>query len=137
MTACVYLIQNRDLYKIGRSENFQKRLKNLRPCNVIQVYETDRSRDLEIELHRKYKHCRLPGTEYFRLHDKEVDEVCVALGVMDKLPETVEPRPQPEWRKSLRKGLARVINEADFNADGISNIDQVRAELRQEYPEYF
>ena len=65
----VYLIQNGDLFKIGRTDNLQRRLKQLQPCTVIQTLETDRSRDLEYELHKKYKAKRLPQTEYFRLTD--------------------------------------------------------------------
>ena len=76
----VYLIKNGDLYKIGRTDNLQRRLKQLQPCTVIQTLETNRSRDLEYELHQKYKSRRLPQTEYFRLTPSEADDVCKALG---------------------------------------------------------
>ena len=76
----VYLIRNGDLYKIGRTDNLERRLKELQPCTVIQTLETDRSRDLEYERHKKYKAKRLPQTEYFRLSQSQVEEVAVALG---------------------------------------------------------
>ena len=76
----VYLIRNGDLYKIGRTDNLQRRLKQLQPCTVIQTLETDRSRDLEYDLHKKFKSQRLPQTEYFRLSKSQVEEAAVALG---------------------------------------------------------
>lgn len=76
----VYMIRNGDLYKIGRTDNLQRRLKQLQPCTVVQTLETDRSRDLEYELHKKYKSKRLPQTEYFRLSESQVEKVAVALG---------------------------------------------------------
>ena len=76
----VYLIRNGDLYKIGRTDNLQRRLKQLQPCTLIQSLQTDRSRDLEYELHKKYKSKRLPQTEYFRLSESQVEDVSVALG---------------------------------------------------------
>jgi len=76
----VYLIRNGDLFKIGRTDNLQRRLKQLQPCTVIQTLETDRSRDLEYELHQQYKSKRIPQTEYFRLTESQVEDVAVALG---------------------------------------------------------
>jgi len=80
MAGFVYLIRNGDLYKIGRSDNLSRRMKQLRPDEVLQVLETDRSRDLEYELHEQFKAKRLPQTEYFRLDELEVNLVRMALG---------------------------------------------------------
>jgi len=76
----VYLIQNGDLFKIGRTDNLQHRLKQLQPCTVIQTLKTDRSRDLEYELHQRFKSKRVPQTEYFRLTESQVEDAAVALG---------------------------------------------------------
>ena len=73
--AFVYLIRNGDLHKIGRTDNLERRLKQLQSCTVVQTLETDRSRDLEYELHNRYKSKRLPQTEYFRLTDPDVDAI--------------------------------------------------------------
>ena len=80
MAGFVYLIRNGDLHKIGRTDNLQKRLKQLKPDEVVQVLETDRSRDLEHELHQQFKKKRLPQTEYFRLDEAEVERARMALG---------------------------------------------------------
>ena len=80
MAGFVYLIRNGDLHKIGRTHNLEKRLKQLKPDEVVQVLETDRSRDLEYELHQQFKDKRLPQTEYFRLDEAEVERARMALG---------------------------------------------------------
>jgi hypothetical protein len=77
----VYLIRNQDLYKIGRTDNLERRLQQLAPCSLVSAAETDRSRDLEHEMHIAFKHRRIPQTEYFRLSESEVIEVQQMLGV--------------------------------------------------------
>lgn len=76
----VYLIRNGDLHKIGRTDNLPRRIKQLQPDEVLQVLQTDRSRDLEYELHEQFKAKRLPQTEYFRLDQPEVNLARLALG---------------------------------------------------------
>ena len=78
--AGVYLVRNGDLHKIGRTENLQRRLEQLRPGVLVQWLETDRSRDLEYELHQRFKEKRIPQTEYFRLDEREVSQARSALG---------------------------------------------------------
>jgi len=80
MAGYVYLIRNGDLHKIGRTDNLDRRLKQLQPCVLVQSLKTDRSRDLEHELHQQFKAKRLPQTEYFRLDEAEVKLVRIALG---------------------------------------------------------
>ena len=48
---CVYLNCNSDLYKIGHAENLERRLKQLKPYVLVQSLVTDRSFNLEQELH--------------------------------------------------------------------------------------
>jgi len=80
MAGYVYLVRNGDLHKIGRTDNLQRRLQQLQPDEVVQVLETDRSRDLEYELHQQFKAKRLPQTEYFRLDEAEVNAARMQLG---------------------------------------------------------
>lgn len=80
MTGYVYLVRNGDLHKIGRTDNIQRRMKQLDPDEVIQVLETDRSRDLEHELHKEFQTKRLPQSEYFRLDEAEINAARIALG---------------------------------------------------------
>jgi hypothetical protein len=76
----VYLIRNGNLHKIGRTDNLGRRMKQLQPDEILQVMETDRSRDLEYELHKQFKAKRLPQTEYFRLNEPDLNLVRMALG---------------------------------------------------------
>lgn len=80
MAGFVYLVRNGDLHKIGRTDNLEKRLKQLKPDEVVQVLETSRSRDLEFEMHKRFKDKRLPQTEYFRLDANEVIAARMCLG---------------------------------------------------------
>lgn len=96
----VYLVKKWDLYKIGHTDNLENRLKQLKSPQVIQTLSTDRSLNLERELHKKYRSKRLPQSEWFRLNPKEVDEVRRALGWIE--PPTSKPEPKPEPKKELK-----------------------------------
>ena len=76
----VYLIRNGDLYKIGHTSDLERRLKQLQPCVLVQSLITDRSLNLEQELHRRFQDVRLPQSEYFRLSDHQVEQARLALG---------------------------------------------------------
>lgn len=73
----VYLIQDGDLVKIGRSYNPQKRLSQLRfekakDMKIIVKMELDSLEDssfLEKDLHREFSHLRVRG-EWFILNDE-------------------------------------------------------------------
>ena len=67
MSGWLYLIRNRDLYKIGITKNFENRMRQLKPDNVVAKYYTADFVKLERELHNRYKKFRIPQTEYFRL----------------------------------------------------------------------
>ena len=77
MSGWLYLIRNRDLYKIGITKNFENRMRQLKPdCVIAKLYSNDFVK-LERELHNRYKKYRIPQTEYFRLektHLKEIKE---------------------------------------------------------------
>ena len=72
----VYLIRNGELHKIGRQTIWSVDQTIAAPPS--QTLETDRSRDLEFE-RIPSRHARLQ-TEYFRLTEKEVEEVRLVLG---------------------------------------------------------
>ena len=75
MSGWLYLIRNRDLYKIGITKNFENRMRQLKPDKVVaKFYTTDFVR-LERELHHRYKKFRIPQTEYFRLEKSHVKEI--------------------------------------------------------------
>ena len=86
MSGYVYLIKNRDLYKIGITENLEQRMKQLKPDKVVSTLRTEDFETLEKELHKKYKDVRIPQTEYFRLtNDQLIDCKKILDGKKDNL----------------------------------------------------
>ena len=71
----VYLIRNQDIFKIGITENLLNRMSQLDPDEIIDVIKCSNFRELEKDLHREYKDCRIPQTEYFRLDQNQIIEV--------------------------------------------------------------
>lgn len=125
MPAFVYLVRNKDLHKIGRTENLERRMKQLQPDEIVEVLETDRSRDLEYELHQLFKAKRLPQTEYFRLTEDEVNLARMRLGWQ---PESKPSLPAPnnlnpeiaQARKQTRiAAVAFVISLGLFGAENL------------------
>ncbi len=68
----IYLIRNKDLYKIGITKDIERRLKALKPDEVIKVLKTNKNEILEKKLHKRFRVARIPQTEYFRLNRKEL-----------------------------------------------------------------
>ena len=80
----VYLIRNQDIFKIGITENLLNRMSQLEPDEIIDVIKCSNFRELERDLHRDYKECRIPQTEYFRLDEMQLLEVSRKLKLMAK-----------------------------------------------------
>ena len=75
MSGWLYLIRNRDIYKIGITKNFKNRMRQLKPDSVIAKLYTSDFKKLERELHYRYKKYRIPQTEYFRLDNSHLREI--------------------------------------------------------------
>ena len=71
----LYLIKNGDLYKIGITRNFENRMKRLKPDKVVARLYSSVFKELERELHKRYKNVRIPQTEYFRLEKMHIREI--------------------------------------------------------------
>ncbi len=83
MNGWLYLIRNRDLYKIGITKNFKNRMRQLKPDSVVaKLYSSDFLK-LERELHNRYKKYRIPQTEYFRLNVNHVNEIKLRISALD------------------------------------------------------
>ena len=93
----VYLIRNGDLYKIGHTSNLERRLKQLQPCVLVQSLITDRSLNLEQELHKRFQGVRLPQSEYFLLNPHQVEQVRLALGW--KKPQNQPAQKPTGWKR--------------------------------------
>jgi hypothetical protein len=76
MPGTIYFIRNEDIYKIGVTNDLDRRMKELMPDEILAIQVTAYYLDYEKELHQKYSHCRIPQTEYFRLSPDEVNDVC-------------------------------------------------------------
>ena len=83
MSGWLYIIRNRDLYKIGITKNFKNRMRQLKPDNVIAKCYTADFVKLERELHNRYKKYRIPQTEYFRLENYHVKEIKQRISILD------------------------------------------------------
>ena len=75
MSGWLYLIKNGELYKIGITKNFEKRMRQLKPDNVVSKLYTNKFKQLEREFHKRYKTVRIPQTEYFRLEHSQIKEI--------------------------------------------------------------
>jgi len=76
----IYLMRNRDLYKIGITVSLERRIKQLKPDEIVAVKEASNIRGIERLMHARYKHARIPQSEYFRLTKDEVAEAKYLLG---------------------------------------------------------
>tara|TARA_Y100001968_G_scaffold272568_1_gene264848 strand:+ start:502 stop:1044 length:543 start_codon:yes stop_codon:yes gene_type:complete len=75
MGGWLYLIRNRDLYKIGITKNFDNRMRQLRPDSILAKLYISDCLKLEREFHKRYKKFRIPQTEYFRLDDYHLKDI--------------------------------------------------------------
>ena len=75
MSGWLYVIKNKDLYKIGVTQNFKSRMRQLKPESVIAKVYTRNFKQLEKELHKRYREVRIPQTEYFRLNKIQIKEI--------------------------------------------------------------
>ena len=71
----VYFIRNGDIYKIGITQNMLKRMDQLQPDELLDSVRCPNYRELEKEIHKEFKDCRIPQTEYFRLNNKQISQV--------------------------------------------------------------
>ena len=83
MSGWLYIIRNRDLYKIGITKNFINRMRQLKPDNVVAKFYTADFVKLERELHNRYKKYRIPQTEYFRLENHHVKEIKQRISILN------------------------------------------------------
>ena len=83
MSGWLYIIRNKDLYKIGITKNFENRMRQLNPDNVVAKFYTADFVKLERELHNRYKKFRIPQTEYFRLENSHIKEIKQRISILN------------------------------------------------------
>ena len=74
MASYVYLIQNGDLFNIGFTNNLERTRIDLRPGELIAFSITERPEPLLKNLRKIYVDNRLPGSDYYRLANSQVNE---------------------------------------------------------------
>ena len=74
MASYVYLIRNGDLFNIGSTNNLERTRIDLRPGELIAFLITDKPEPLIKNLRKTYADNRLPGSDYYRLANSQVNE---------------------------------------------------------------
>tara|TARA_B100001029_G_C14673210_1_gene240625 strand:- start:137 stop:514 length:378 start_codon:yes stop_codon:yes gene_type:complete len=74
MASYVYLIQNGDLFNIGFTNNLERTRIDLRPGELIAFSITEKPESLIKNIRKIYIDNRLPGSDYYRLANSQVNE---------------------------------------------------------------
>ena len=93
MKGTVYLIRNADLYKIGRTNNLRRLLKELKPNEIVKTMVISDPKSLEARLLKRYKSVRIPDSGYFRLNETQLEDCIKQLSDESQLALTVND----EW----------------------------------------
>tara|TARA_Y100000589_G_scaffold165833_2_gene157744 strand:- start:3851 stop:4393 length:543 start_codon:yes stop_codon:yes gene_type:complete len=90
MSGYVYLIRIGDLYRIGKTDNLEKKIRKLNPDELISSILTIEPETLEARLLRKYKYQRIPETGYLKLSDRQLSNCKKQFELKGNLPHTLD-----------------------------------------------
>ena len=68
----VYFVRKKNNYKIGKTQDLLKRLKALKPDEVLNVIRCKNFKQLEKKIHKSFDPERLHGSEYFELKPEQI-----------------------------------------------------------------
>ena len=71
----VYFVRNKDIYKIGKTNNMLRRMKQLDPDELLDSVRCSNYHQLEREVQAQFKSVRIPQTEYYRLNKEQIKKV--------------------------------------------------------------
>ena len=71
----VYFVRNKDIYKIGKTNNMLRRMKQLEPDELLDSVRCSNYHQLEREVQAQFKAVRIPQTEYYRLNKEQIKKV--------------------------------------------------------------
>ena len=74
MASYVYLIQNGDLFNIGFTNNLERTRIELRPGELLAFSITEKPEALIKNFRKIYIDNRLPGSDYYRLANSQVNQ---------------------------------------------------------------
>ncbi|CAK23331.1 GIY-YIG nuclease family protein [Synechococcus sp. CS-197] len=158
MKECVYLITNGDLHKIGITANFERRMRELKPDHVqarlnLDGDENFTAADVERTLHARFRHLRIPQTEYFRLENQDILECCnlmKSFSVQSEVPlgDFISDNPESQMAYEVETVLSKLGKkaqrlEASFDLaveagdeEWMSEIQSRAAEIQQEIDQF-
>ena len=90
MSGYVYLIRLGDLYRIGKTDNLDKKLKKLKPDELLSSILTKEPETLEARLLRKYKSQRIPETGYLQLSKRQLSDCKSQFELKGNIPHTLD-----------------------------------------------
>ena len=90
MSGYVYLIRVGDLYRIGKTENLDRKIRKLKPDELLTSIMTKEPETLEARLLRKYKSQRIPETGYLKLSKRQIRECKKQFELKGNLPHTLD-----------------------------------------------
>ena len=90
MSGYVYLIRVGDLYRIGTADNLDKKIRKLKPDELLSSIMTKEPETLEARLLRKYKSQRIPETGYLKLSKRQISECKKQFELKGNLPHTLD-----------------------------------------------
>jgi len=90
MAGYVYLIRVGDLYRIGKTDNLDKKIRKLKPDELLTSLLTKEPETLEARLLRKYKSQRIPETGYLKLNKRQISECKKQFDLKGNLPHTLD-----------------------------------------------
>ena len=90
MSGYVYLIRVGELYRIGKTSNLDRKIKKLKPDELLTSIMTKEPETLEARLLRKYKSQRIPETGYLKLSKRQIRECKKQFELKGNLPHTLD-----------------------------------------------
>ena len=90
MSGYVYLIRVGDLYRIGKTDNLDRKIKKLKPDELITSIMTKEPETLEARLLRKYTSQRIPETGYLKLSRRQINECKKQFELKGNIPHTLD-----------------------------------------------
>ena len=119
LMAYVYLVKLFGMHKIGRTDNFERRMEQLQPAVLIAKKSTNRSRDLEAELHKHFERKRLPQSEWFSLSPSQVEQCLKFMGANRvKKPKPKKSTAPRRAKRATPEELAKYRKLAGMSEEG-------------------
>ena len=115
MAGYVYLIRVGDLYRIGKTDNLDRKIRKLNPDELLSSIMTKEPETLEARLLRKYKSERIPETGYLKLSKRQISECKKQFELKGNLPHTLDAEVSITLFASLSKYRLLISLLSTFN----------------------